>query len=110
MASEVALDAEGSEAGTESATGGAVRSLAVDRFVYVGRTRCGCAVGVITDNGDEYTANGVAEFIKDGLTVNRAAWSVYEQIAEEKTFMACPHGQLALPLNESGGKEVGGCR
>lgn len=71
------------------------------RFVYVGRKRCGCAVGIITDLGDERTANGVAGFIKDGLTVNRVPWSMYRQIAEEETFMACPHGQLTLPLETS---------
>ena len=71
-----------------------------ERFVYVGRKPCGCAVGIVTDLGDDSTANAVAEFIRDGLTVNRVDWSVYRQIAAEKTFMACPHGQLALPLDE----------
>ena len=68
-------------------------------FVYVGRKRqCGCVVGIITDLGDKHTAGGVADFITDGLTINRIPWSEYRQIAEEETFMACPHGQLTLSL------------
>lgn len=71
-----------------------------ERFVYIGRKKCGCAVGVVTDLGDARTANAVAGFIKDGLTVNCISWSIYREIAEEETFMACPHGQMALPLRE----------
>lgn len=72
-----------------------------ERFVYVGRKKCGCAVGIVTDLGDARTANAVAGFIKDGLAVNRVPWSTYRQIADEETFMACPHGQMALPLKAS---------
>lgn len=68
----------------------------IKRFVYVGRTPCGCTVGVVTDEGSESTARAVAKFIVDGLTVERVSWSVYRQIAEEDTFMNCPHGQLTL--------------
>lgn len=76
------------------------------KFAYVGRKPCGCAVGVVTDLGDEYTANAVADFIASGLTVNRVSWSTYQQIAAEETFMNCPHGQLVLPLsNEKGAKK-----
>jgi len=73
----------------------------MDKFVYVGRTPCGCAVGVATDLGDEFTAEAVAEFIEDGLIINRVSWAEYERIAEEETFMNCPHGQLTLPLPQS---------
>jgi len=77
-----------------------------EKFVYVGRKRqCRCAVGIITDLGDEYTANNVADFIASGLTVNRVSWPVYRQIAEEETFMACPHGQKKLPLSMAETKE-----
>ena len=73
----------------------------MEKFVYVGHKHCGCVVGVITDLGDAWTANAVAGFIKDGLTVNRVSWSTYRQIAEGETFMNCPHGQLALSLEKS---------
>lgn len=68
-----------------------------DRFVYVGRKPCGCVVGIATDNRNRMTAEMVREFIQDGLTVTREPWSEYERIAEEETFMACPHGQMRLP-------------
>ena len=70
----------------------------MEKFVYIGREHCGCAVGVVTDLGDKFTADSVAGFIEDGLIVNRASWSAYRQIAKEETFKACPHrhGQLTL--------------
>jgi len=65
------------------------------KFVYVGREpKCGCAVGIITDNGDEDTGQCVTEFIADGLIISRVSWQEYvEKVSEEKTFMACPHAQ-----------------
>ena len=71
-----------------------------ERFVYVGRKRCGCAVGIVTDLGDSFTANAVAGFIREGLTINRVGWPAYQQIAAEETFMACQHGQLKLLLDK----------
>ena len=70
-------------------------------FVYIGRSSCGCVVGLVTDNADIRTANHVADFIKDGLAVNRHSWTEYQEIAKEETFLACPHGQLALGIEEA---------
>ena len=60
---------------------------------YLGRLPCGCCVGVITDLGDEGTAESVAEFIRGGMYVERVTWDTYRFIAHnELTFMNCPHG------------------
>lgn len=67
--------------------------------VYVGRTECGCVVGLVTDMRNKSTGEHVAEFISDGLAVNRVDWPTYvNEICKEATFMNCPHGQLALPI------------
>ena len=69
-----------------------------EKFAYIGRKPCGCVVGVATDNSDQSTALHVYEFIQDGLTVSRISWAEYLEIAQEDTFMDCPHGQLRLAL------------
>ena len=69
-----------------------------EKFAYIGRKPCGCAVGIITDNGDQSTARQVSQFIRDGLTITRVSWPEYRKIALEDTFMNCPHGQLKLAL------------
>lgn len=73
--------------------------------VYVARKRCGCVVGIVTDMEADKKATGdaVAEFIRDGLYVNRVGWAEYKaNISHEDTFMACPHEkgpvQAKLPL------------
>jgi hypothetical protein len=67
--------------------------------VYVGRKECGCVIALATDMRDKHTGDNVAEFISDGLTVDRVDWETYkEKISLEETFMKCPHGQLALPI------------
>ena len=60
--------------------------------VYVARRECGCVVGLATDLRDKSTGEAVAEFIADGLTVDRFELHVYtEEICKEETFMNCPH-------------------
>ncbi len=51
-----------------------------DPMVYIGRKRCGCVVGMVVDiPGDDlvnYVADSVAEFIRDGLAVERVTLEV----------------------------------
>ena len=70
------------------------------RYCYIARKLCGCCVGVTTDSSSDETAHRVAEFIRDGLTVEHVDWDTYERIAQEPTFMDCPHGQLPLVMPE----------
>ena len=66
----------------------------MSKFVYVGRSTCGCAVALVRDSGDKFTARSVAAFIEDGLVVNRESWENYmNEIRHEPTFMACPHSE-----------------
>ena len=61
-------------------------------FVYVGRKSCGCVVGIASDYADKFTGRAVAEFITDGLTVERVSLEKYrEEISNEPTFMKCQH-------------------
>jgi hypothetical protein len=76
-------------------------------YVYVGRLPCGCAVALVNDEGNKHTAKSVAEFIKEGLGVNRESWQKYvDEISKEPTFMKCPHEgeeeQSQLPLFAAG--------
>lgn len=41
------------------------------KFAYIGRDEHGCLVAARVDMGDEETGEDVAEFIKDGLTIER---------------------------------------
>lgn len=38
---------------------------------YIGRASCGCVLAATVDEGDKRTAEAVAEFISDGLTIER---------------------------------------
>ena len=38
---------------------------------YIGRKSCGCVMAVTVDDADDWTAENVAEFIRDGLTIER---------------------------------------
>src|SRR5690606_23471539 len=62
---------------------------------YIGRLRaCGCAVAITTDdaNRPSHTARNVAEFIRDGLYIERFSMEEYEnKISKEETFLSCPH-------------------
>lgn len=58
-------------------------------YSYIGRLPCGCVVAVTVDYGDKDTATDVAEFIKDGLTVERVTHDyVRENFVTEDH---CPH-------------------
>ncbi len=59
------------------------------KYVYVARTECGCCIGVC--DPDPILADGVAEFIRKGLIVDRVDWPTYKEILREDTFMDCPH-------------------
>lgn len=51
-----------------------------------------------TDCGDKFTAEAVAEFVLDGLTLERVPFEVYRsQVVNSPGFMDCPHGQMELP-------------
>lgn len=64
---------------------------------YIGVKPCGCVVGIVTDTCDKSTADYVAGFIRDGLTVERVTFEHYrEHVKNSPGFMACPHGQLSL--------------
>ena len=73
--------------------------------VYVGRAPCGCVRAITSDHGDKETGQSVAEFIAEGLTIERVAFEDYrELISQEATFLACPHDnadQLSLPLEHA---------
>ena len=60
--------------------------------VYIARPPCGCCVALANADNDKRTAEHVAEFITDGLAVNRVSWETYKnEVSQEETFMACPH-------------------
>lgn len=53
---------------------------------YIGRDReCGCVVAATTDTADKQTAKDVAEFIRDGLIVERVT------IAYVREHLGCEH-------------------
>jgi len=65
-------------------------------YVYIGRLPCNCCVGVVNDDPDdkEFTAESVADFLKDGLRVERLSFEEYRRkVTKEKGFMNCYHGQ-----------------
>ena len=65
--------------------------------VYVARESCGCVVGVVNDGLGKFTAKAVAEWITDGLAVQRETFEDYRaRICKEPGFMDCPHGQQQL--------------
>jgi len=64
---------------------------------YIGRAKCGCCLSVCVDLGDSGTANNVADFIRDGLYVERVTREQFRtEVMREPTFMKCPHGQLRM--------------
>jgi len=68
--------------------------IPIPTHAYIARKECGCCIGVASDIASypRGTAEGVASFIKEGLTVERVTWEVYrEQVSKELTFMQCPH-------------------
>jgi len=59
---------------------------------YAGFTSCGCMVAAVVDDGQEgHCAGDVAEFIRDGLRVERV--TIERARAELKR---CTHGQMEL--------------
>ena len=57
---------------------------------YLGRLTCGCAVAVTVDCGDRVTAKCVAEFVRDGLTIERVTHAVVRE-----THFGCVHKEQA---------------
>lgn len=65
---------------------------------YVGRAPCGCVYASCYDLGDKDTARTVAEWIKDGLTVERLPRKeAGEALMAGLNCQHEPQGQLALP-------------
>jgi len=65
---------------------------------YIGRRECGCVMAVASDTGDAEMYDFLARETRAGLNFTRVTWAEYQEIADEKTFMACNHGQLRLSL------------
>ncbi len=62
---------------------------------YLGRKKCGCAVAIVSDCGDAYTARTVAGFIKDGLTIERVPCSAASELLKRCTHTgAAQQGSL----------------
>lgn len=60
-------------------------------YAYIGRLSCGCVVAVVADFGDKDTDRTVAEFIKNGLTVERVS---HDYVRENFIDISqCPHRQ-----------------
>lgn len=79
------------------------------QWVIVGRTTCGCVLGIANDYTDtgikdlqRGTLEMINEFKADGLIIERVSWAEYStKIHTEPNFMKCPHGkdgQLAMEL------------
>lgn len=67
-----------------------------ETHAYIGRMRdCGCFVAATVDSGDKRTADNVAEFIEDGLIIER----VPMQFVRDNRW-GCVHKptQESLPL------------
>ena len=47
--------------------------IADDRMAYVGRQECGCIIAATVDNPahKNHVANDLAEWVRDGLTIER---------------------------------------
>lgn len=63
---------------------------------YLGRKVCGCVVAITVDDTDnrKWTADAVAEFIRDGLTVDRVT---IEDGRKALNFCQCER-QAELPM------------
>lgn len=57
-------------------------------YSYIGRLVCGCVVAAVVDTQDKETGKCVADFVKDGLTIERVE---HEYVRQNLTFR-CPHG------------------
>jgi hypothetical protein len=57
---------------------------------YIGRAWCGCVLAITTDRGDKHTAQSVAEFIKDGMTVERIPY--FDGRLDAIVNFDCKHG------------------
>lgn len=63
--------------------------MSSDPMAYLGRKRCGCVVAVVVDEGpsnSDYVAEATAEFIRDGLTLERVSIAVARK---SLTFCQC---------------------
>jgi hypothetical protein len=65
------------------------------RMDYIARKKCGCVVGICIDHADKDTARRVADWIKDGLTIDRVP--VKEAVALFTT--PCTHETRQLTLD-----------
>lgn len=66
---------------------------------YIAKKKCGCVIAICYDLGDKDTARDVANWIKNGLTVDRVPMS--EAVDLLKAGFECKHpaeGQLTLEL------------
>lgn len=61
---------------------------------YVARRSCGCVRAAVIDYGDKYTAATVAQYIRDGYTVER----MEHKKAVELLCLDCPHEQKQAEL------------
>jgi hypothetical protein len=66
-------------------------------YAYVGRAECGCIRAITVDRGDKYTGKTVAEFIEDGLTVERMAVDPVDGIRIDH----CLHGEMVRKSEEA---------
>lgn len=55
-------------------------TIKTNGFSYIGRKKCGCAVAIVADCEDKFTARSVAEFIRDGLNVDRVPHSAAAEL------------------------------
>ncbi len=60
---------------------------------YIARDLCGCIVGATVDDPDHAsdTAKIVAEWVRDGLTLER---TTVGEAREDPTFLRCSHGPV----------------
>lgn len=57
--------------------------------IYIGRAKCGCVVAARSDYGDRSTANDVAQFIRDGYTIERVELASLRNGTVELTGCTC---------------------
>ena len=65
------------------------------KHVYVGTTACGCRVAVVADlpESRKFTAESIAEYVRDGLTVTRERLDDFRM----KSLHRCTHGERPVP-------------
>jgi len=66
-----------------------------DNMSYLGVKRCGCAVAVVFDNPEHAkdVRETVAEFMQDGLTIER----VSRDVAVDRLSRDCSHREESRP-------------